>query len=77
MIEWLKTNPDQRPEMVARVVAEIIDTPPGEKPFRVVADHSGMGDGIVAYNEALGRVTRGVYAANGMEEMLNSNAGLT
>jgi NAD(P)-dependent dehydrogenase (short-subunit alcohol dehydrogenase family) len=77
MVEWLKTNPEQSPEMVARIVAEVIDTPPGEKPFRVVADRTGMGEGIIGYNEALGRVTRSVYAANGMEALLSSNAGPT
>lgn len=77
MIAWLKSNPDQSPQMVADVVADAIDTPPGERPFRVVADRSGMGEGIVRYNEALGQVTRAIYAANGMEEMLRSNAGPT
>lgn len=77
MIDWLRTNPDQSPGMVATVVADVIDTPHGDKPFRVVADRSGMGEGIVRYNEALGRVTRGLYAANGMEEMLHLNTGPT
>lgn len=77
MIEWLRTNPEQSPQMVAGVVANLIDAPPGKRPFRVVADRSGLGDGIVTYNELLGQVTRGIYAANGMEEMLNSNAGPT
>ena len=77
MIAWLKSNPDQSPEMVARVVADVLDTPAGERPFRVVADRSGMGAGIVDYNEALGQVTRGIYEANGMEKMLSSNAGPT
>lgn len=77
MIEWLKTNPKQSPEMVAAIVADVIDVPSGKRPFRVVADHSGMGEGIVGYNEALGVLTRGIYAANGMVEMLNANAGPT
>ena len=77
MIEWLKTNPDQRPQMVAQVVADHIDLPLGDKPFRVVADRSGIGESVVGYNELLGQVTRGIYAANGMQEMLNLNAGLT
>ncbi len=77
MIGWLQTVADQRPEMVAAIVADVIDAPPGEKPFRVVADRSGMGEGIARYNEALGEVTRGIYAANGMEQMLTLNAGPT
>jgi NAD(P)-dependent dehydrogenase (short-subunit alcohol dehydrogenase family) len=77
MVEWLKTNPKQRPEMVAGIVADAIETPPGDKPFRVIADHSGMGDAITGYNDLLGQVTRGIYAANGMDGMLNLNAGPT
>ncbi len=77
MIEMLQSNPQQSPEMVARIVAEVIDAPPGKKPFRVVADRSGMGEPIVGYNELLGQVTRTIYAANGMDEMLNLNAGPT
>jgi len=75
MIEMLKANPDQTPEMVAGVIADLIEAPTGKKPFRVIADRSGMGEPIVGYNELLGQVTRGLYAANGMEEMLNLNAG--
>ena len=77
MIEWLKTNPDQTPEMVARVVVDVIETPAGQKVFRVVADESGMGHGIVDYNESLGEVTRGIYTANGMADMLSQNVGPT
>ena len=77
MIEMLRDNPDQSPQMVAGIVAEVIDTPPGNKPFRVVADLTGMGEPIVAYNELLGQVTQRIYAANGMDGMLNLNAGPT
>lgn len=77
MIGWLESIPDQRAEMVAGVVADTLDLPAGERPFRVVADRSGMGEGIAAYNDALGNVTRGIYNANGMEDMLRMNAGPT
>jgi NAD(P)-dependent dehydrogenase (short-subunit alcohol dehydrogenase family) len=78
MIEFLKSNPEQRPEMVARVVADLIDKPHGERPFRVVADRTGMGEAIVGYNELLGQVTRGIYAANGMnDDLLSLNSGPT
>ncbi|MCB9536794.1 MAG: SDR family oxidoreductase [Myxococcales bacterium] len=77
MVGWLESIAEQRPEMVARIVADVIEAPRGEKPFRVVADRSGMGEGIARYNEALGQVTRALYAANGMEEMLTLNAGPT
>ena len=77
MIEWLKSTPEQTPAMVAGVIAGVIETPPGEKPFRVVADRSGMGEGVVGYNAVLGQVTRGIYAANGMDAMLDNNSGPT
>jgi len=77
MIDMLKSNPDHSPEMVAGVVADGIDMPAGEKPFRLVADRTGMGEPIAAYNELLGQVTRSIYEANGMAEMLDSNAGPT
>jgi len=48
MIEWLKTNPDQSPKMVAGVVG----------------DRSEIGESVAGYNELLGQVTRGIYAAN-------------
>lgn len=77
MVDWLKTNPEQTPGMVAGIVADVIEAAPGDKPFRVVADRSGMGDAIVGYNDLLGQVTRGIYVANGMDGMLNLNAGPT
>lgn len=78
MIEFLKSNPEQRPEMVAGLIADLIDTPHGARPFRIVADRTGMGEAIVGYNELLGQVTRGIYAANGMNDVLLSmNSGPT
>ncbi len=73
MQEMLLANPLQRPELVAHVVAALIDTPVGEKPFRVVADQSGMGEYIEGYNTHLSQVTRGVYTAFGNGEMLRMN----
>lgn len=77
MIGWLNDIPEQRPELVAGIVADVLDAPAGQRPFRVVADRSGLGEGIARYNEALGEVTRAIYTANGMHEMLSSNAGPT
>ena len=73
MVEMLKANPEQRPEMVASTVAELIDTPIGQKPFRVVADHMGMGEHVAGYNDHLAQVTRGIYTAFGNDEMLRLN----
>ena len=73
----LQANPMQRPKMVADAVAEIVATPIGEKPFRVVVDHMGMGPYVAGYNDHLGRVTRGIYAAFGNEQMLRMNPPTT
>jgi NAD(P)-dependent dehydrogenase (short-subunit alcohol dehydrogenase family) len=77
MGEWLMANPNQRPSMVAGIVADTIEAPPGGKPFRVIADQSGMGGAIAGYNELLGQVTRDIYAANGLDGMLSLNVGPT
>ena len=60
--------------MVADIVAELIDTPIGGKPFRVVADRTGVGEHVDGYNEHLARVTHGVYRAFGNDDMLRLNA---
>ena len=74
MVEMLQANPEQRPELVAATVAELIDLPIGDKPFRVVADRTGMGEYIAGYNDHLARVTQGLYAAFGNGERLRLNA---
>ena len=74
MIDMLQANPEQRPELVAAIVAELVDTPIGAKPFRVVADRTGMGEYIAGYNDHLAQVTHGVYTAFGNGELLRLNA---
>lgn len=73
MQAMLQANPQQRPERVAEAVLALVDTPIGSKPFRVVVDHTGMGEPVDGYNAHLGEVTRGVYAAWGQEDMLRLN----
>ena len=73
MVEVLRANPEQRPEMVADLVAALIDAPAGGRPFRVVADRTGMGEPIAAYNQHLAQVTHGLYTAFGNGEMLRLN----
>lgn len=74
MVGMLQANPEQRPEMVATLVADLIDTPIGDKPFRVVADRTGMGEYVAGYNDHLAQVTRGIYTAFGNGDMLRLNA---
>lgn len=73
MIGMLNANPEQRPAMVAAIVADLIATPIGEKPFRVVADRTGMGEYVAGYNDHLAQVTRGIYTAFGNDGMLRLN----
>lgn len=78
MVAMLRANPGQRPELVAQVVAELLDRPHGARPFRVIADQTGMGELIAGYNELLGQVTRALYSANGMSpDLLRLNVGPT
>jgi hypothetical protein len=44
------------------------------RPFRVVADRTGMGEPIDRYNAHLAQVTHALYAAFGNGEMLRLNA---
>ena len=48
--------------------------PFGEKPFRTVVDHVGVGPEIERYNDVLHDVTRNVLTNFGIEEMLDLNA---
>ncbi|MCK6507958.1 SDR family oxidoreductase [Myxococcota bacterium] len=74
MVQALQANSEQRPELVARLVADLLDAPIGARPFRVVADRTGMGEPIDRYNAHLAQVTHALYAAFGNGEMLHLNA---
>jgi NAD(P)-dependent dehydrogenase (short-subunit alcohol dehydrogenase family) len=74
LVQMLLANGAQRPELVATRVADLLDAPLGERPFRVVADRTGMGDLIDPYNAQLAQVTHSLYAAFGHSAMLRLNA---
>lgn len=67
----LKNNPQQNPQRVADAVAELIEKPYGEKPFRTPVDFLGMGDLIQKYNEHLEQITTGIYTNFGIEGLLS------
>ena len=71
--EAMASHPDQKPELVADAILDILNQPFGEKPFRTVVDKMGMGEPITAYNEKLDEVTKGIYTAFGMEGTLALN----
>lgn len=72
-VEYIESIPMQRPERIAEALVELLNLPFGEKPFRTVVDFSGLKDPIEAYNQALEETTKGVYAANGVANMLELN----
>jgi NAD(P)-dependent dehydrogenase (short-subunit alcohol dehydrogenase family) len=66
----LAKNPGQDPQDVAAAIVDLIGKPAGERPFRTVVDRMGMGDPVSGYNEALARVTAGIYGAFGIGHLL-------
>ncbi len=74
LAQMLDALPDQRPERIAEAVVALLALPFGQKPFRTVVDHSGIGPEIERYNAALHDVTRAVLTRFGNAEMLRLNA---
>ncbi len=75
MGESLAANPAQTPQIVADAVLKVINTKPGERPFRTEVDRSGMADPIAPYNVQAEAVTEQLFTAYGMEGMLKLNTG--
>lgn len=74
LAQMLQATPDQRPERVAEAVVALLEKPFGQKPFRTVVDHVGVGPQIERYNDVLHDVTRNVMTSFGIEDMLKLNA---
>jgi NAD(P)-dependent dehydrogenase (short-subunit alcohol dehydrogenase family) len=74
LAQMLEATPMQRPERIAEAVVALLDIPFGEKPFRTVVDHVGVGPEIERYNDVLHDVTRTVLTNFGIAEMLDLNA---
>ena len=72
-VQYLESNPMQRPERIAEAVTELIEMPFGKKPFRTVVDFAGLKDPIENYNNVLHQTTQQMYAANGIENLLKLN----
>ena len=56
----LAANPAQDPQNVADAIADLIDTPAGQRQFRTIVDKMGMGDHLVGYNDQLEQITAGI-----------------
>lgn len=68
--ETLSKTPEQQPQKVADAIADLIDMPASERPFRTVVDFMPWRDGIAHYNEQFNELTTGIYTAFGMGDML-------
>ena len=68
--EALKNTPDQNPQKVADAIADLLDKPASERPFRTIVDFMPWRDGIQGYNEQFELLTQGIYGAFGVEGML-------
>lgn len=73
LAQMLDATPTQRPERIAEAVVALLDLPFGQKPFRTVVDHTGVGPEIEHYNEVLHDVTRRILTNFGIERMLDLN----
>ncbi|MFN5005091.1 MAG: SDR family NAD(P)-dependent oxidoreductase, partial [Bacteroidota bacterium] len=69
-MSFLQANPQQNPQKVAEIFAEIIDKPKGERPFRTAVDFIGMGELIQKYNEHLEQITTGLLTNFGSQGLL-------
>lgn len=74
LAQMLEATPMQRPERIAETVVALLDMPFGQKPFRTVVDHVGVGPEIERYNDVLHDVTRTILTNFGIAEMLDLNA---
>ncbi len=74
LAQMLQATPDQRPERIAEAVVALLEKPFGQKPFRSVVDHIGVGPQIERYNDVLHEVTRNIMTSFGIEDMLKLNA---
>lgn len=66
----LKNNPQQNPQRVADAIADLIEKPYGQKPFRTTVDFIGMGEHVQKYNEHLEQVMTGLYTNFGINGLL-------
>jgi len=76
MGESLAANPEQTPQIVSDAVLGIIDTKPGDRPFRTEVDRSGMADPIAPYNVLAEKVTEELFTAYGIDGMLTLNTAV-
>jgi len=67
------SNPAQDAQHVADAIVALVGARAGERPFRTIVDHLGMGDAVAPHNEGAEQMTAAVYGAFGMANMLEVN----
>lgn len=70
----LHNTPAQNPKIVGEAIADLIDKPAGQRPFRTTVDRMGMGNHVDDYNQKLSQITTGIYSAFGIQGMLSVKA---
>jgi NAD(P)-dependent dehydrogenase (short-subunit alcohol dehydrogenase family) len=63
------------PELVAEAIAQLIETPVGERPLRTVVAPPGMRDGIEAINGVSTQVQEGMFEGMRLTPLLQTRAG--
>ncbi len=71
--QMLAANPNQHPQKVADAIIDLLAMPFGQKPFRTVVDYTFIKEPVDTYNNLLHDITRQLYTANGMDDMLSLN----
>ncbi len=68
--EFLASNPQQDPSLVADAIVSLVAAAPGTRPFRTEVDKVGMGDAVVPMNELAETTTHALFTNFGMGDML-------
>jgi len=65
---------DADPEEIARAIVAVVDTPPGQRPFRVHVDPAGDGAEIVS--AVADRIRADFFHRIGLESLLTARSSL-
>ncbi|MGB0694082.1 MAG: SDR family oxidoreductase [Rhodospirillaceae bacterium] len=71
--EFLASNPEQQPGLVAEAIVKLVEQAPGTRRFRTEVDRVGMGDAVKPMNDQLEQVTHGLFTNFGIDGLLSVN----
>ncbi|MDC1068036.1 SDR family oxidoreductase [Candidatus Kapabacteria bacterium] len=66
----LASNPEQKPELVAQAILNLVETEHGSRKFRTEVDKMGMGEALSNYNDSLESIMQNMYKAYQIDNML-------